>query len=73
MKHDSHRTEVKDMSIEAAIDLTDTVPSSDHVHCASCHQTVPLFEIFDAWEIPGADREACPRCLGAIMHPMVPA
>lgn len=61
------------MSIETTIDLAGAVPSADHVHCASCRQTVLLLEVFDAWEIPGADREACPRCHGAMLHPLVPA
>ena len=61
------------MSTETTIDLTATVLSSDHVSCASCRQSVPLFEVFDAWGIPGVDREACPRCHGAMLHPLVPS
>lgn len=72
-KHDSHRPEVKDMSIETTINLMDAMPSADHIHCASCKQAVQLFEVFDAWEVPGADREACPRCHGAMLHPLVSA
>lgn len=61
------------MSIETTIDLAGTVPSADHIHCASCRQAVPLYEVFNAWEIPGCDREACPRCLGAMLQSLMPA
>ena len=59
------------MSAVNVIDATEKLASAgDHLHCRTCKQTVPLFEVFDAWEIPGADREACPRCFGPLLSPL---
>lgn len=53
--------------------MVETDLTQDSVSCSACRQSVPLYEVFDAWEIPGADREACPRCAGVMLCPLIPA
>ena len=39
---------------------------TDVVVCASCHASVPVAEVFDAWEV-GFNRDLCPRCQGVLL------
>ena len=61
------------MGDQTTMNLCDRPVAQDHIHCVTCQTAVPLFEVFNAWEIPGADREACPRCFGAMLSPLAPA
>lgn len=44
----------------------------DHVHCASCRATVPIFEILDAVADNVIEIDTCPRCSGMLFPIIYP-